>query len=222
MSMQSKGQRKSRRGLSLAGVALLMVGALGGAAGRAHAQGKLFDLHGAILAGGMVGRGSDSAIPDFFHQTQGPGFGAEVGVRLLVVDLSIRLVQMVGSHGRQGTLSSIMLGPMVEIPVKGGGTDASGRARSPKVVVRPGLGIGLGFGTPAPVMPPLSAAQISAKGLLVMGRFAVERMFGPIVGVGAEIDGGYHYLTGGVLNGHDNSSGWQMAGFGTLAFHFGA
>jgi len=90
-------------------------------------------------------------------------------------------------------------------------------------VVRPGLGAGLGFGTPAPVNPPLSADQISAKGLLVMGRFAVERMFGPIIGIGAEIDGGYHYLLGGtaVVNSRDHSSGWQLAGFGTLAFHLG-
>ena len=37
----------------------------------AQARGKLVDLHGAILAGGMTGRGSDAATPDLYHQTEG-------------------------------------------------------------------------------------------------------------------------------------------------------
>ena len=216
--------KSRRRDIRVAIAALVAFCALAATGGSAHARGKLIDLHAAILGGGMLGGGSGKPAPDFFHLTQGPGFGAEVGLRLLVVDLSIRFVQMLGSHGRQGTLSSIMLGPMVEIPVVDGGQDVQGKPRPPLVVLRPGLSVGFGFGTPAPVNPPLSADQISAKGIMVLGRFAVERMFGPVVGVGAEIQGGYHYFLGksGVANGNDHSSGWQLAGFGTLSFHFGA
>ena len=207
----------------LCGPAAVALVAFLGASGIAHARAKLIDLHLAILGGGMTGDGTAKVPPDFFHQTRGPGLGAELGLRLVIIDLSIRFLQMLGSDGRQGTLTSIMLGPMVEIPVKGGGKDAFGNSRPPQVVVRPGLVAGVGFGTPAPVSPPLSADQISGKGLMVLGRFAVERMFGPIFGLGAEVQGGYHYFLGasGLATGNDRSSGWQLAGFGTLAFHFG-
>jgi hypothetical protein len=103
----------------------------------------------------------------------------------------------------------------VEIPVKAG-------SGGPAVVVRPGLAVGFGFGTLGPVDPPLDAAQISAKGLLVNGRFAVERMFGPVLGLGAEVQGGYHYFFGGVINeANTHSEGWQLVGLGTVSAHFG-
>jgi hypothetical protein len=37
------------------------------------------------------------------------------------------------------------------------------------------------------------------------------------------MEGGYHYLLGasGAANGNDYSSGWQLGGFATLAFHLG-
>jgi hypothetical protein len=58
---------------------------------------------------------------------------------------------------------------------------------------------------------------------LITARFAVERMFGPIVGVGGEVQGGYHYFFGAnsPINGKDHSGGWQVGAFGTLAVHFG-
>lgn len=192
-------------------------------AGGTPAQAKLFDLHGAILAGGMTGRGTNSGAPDLFHQTEGGAFAAELGARLLVVDFSIRFQQMVNSGGTGGTLLTALFGPSLEIPVKGGGQDAQGRQRPPEVVLHPSLVAGLVFGTLVPVDPPLTNAQLAGKGFLTMGRFGVERMFGPILGVGAEIEGGYHYLLGasGVANGKDHSAGWQLGAFATVAFHLG-
>lgn len=211
----------TRLPIRLLGLAALAFALLTATAGDASAQGKLIDLHGAILGGGMLGRGS-GGDQDLFKQTQGAGFGVEAGVRLLVLDLSIRFLQMVSLEGYRGTMLTALIGPSVEIPVVHGGKDKQGKDLPPKVVVRPGLAAGFAFGTLVPVKPPLTNDQLAGKGLLVMGRFAVERMFGRVIGVGGEIQGGYHYLFGksGVVNA-EHSSGWQMAGFGTLAFHLG-
>ncbi|MBC8131779.1 MAG: hypothetical protein H7X95_02265 [Deltaproteobacteria bacterium] len=204
----------------LAGLACALLASLSGAA---QARGKLVDLHGAVLAGAMTGRGSDSATPDLYHQTEGGGLGLELGARLLILDFSMRFLQMVNTGGSGGTMLSALLGPSVEIPVLGGGQDAEGKQLPPRLVISPGLAGGVTFGSLVPVDPPLTNDQLAGKGLILMGRFAVERMYGPILGVGAEIQGGYHYLVGasGVANGKDHSSGWQLGAFATLAFHLG-
>jgi len=171
-------------------------------------------VHAAVLAGGLTGGGSAGSA-DFFHQISGPGVGAEVGVRLLIIDLSFRFLQTFDSNGRGGTLSYIpLLGPSIEIPV----------ARH--MVLRPALAAGFGFGTPGPAHAPLSADQISAKGLLVVGKLGVERFFGPVFGLSLHAEGGYHYFIGGsgLINGtsaSDHSSGWQMGLFGSAVIHLG-
>jgi len=203
-------------------VALAVLAAAGGAQAQIGG-GKLLDLHGSVLAGGMMGRGTDSSVPDVFHQSQGAAFGAEIGARLLILDLSIRFLQMLGPNGYGGTMLTALIGPMMEIPVKSGGQDAQGRPRPPKVVVRPGLAAGFAFGTLVPVDPPLTNAQLAGKGFLVVGRFGVERMFGPFLGLGGEIQGGYHYMfdAQAPVNGKDHSGGWQAALVGTASFHLG-
>lgn len=176
-------------------------------------DGRFIDVHAGLLAGGMTGGGS-AGTADFFHQISGPGVGVEVGLRLLIVDLSFRFMQTFDSDGRGGTLSYIpMLGPSIEIPV----------ARH--LVLRPSVAAGFGFGTPGPAHAPLSADQISAKGLLVMGKLGVERFFGPVFGLAVHAEGGYHYFVGGsgLVNGtaSDHSSGWQMGLFGSAVVHLG-
>jgi hypothetical protein len=211
--------RAALRAALMAGAFVIVIAWSGAARARG---GKLIDFHGAFLAGPLVGGGAAGAM-DVFRRTQGGGFGLELGARLLVIDLSVRFLQTIGSGGFQGTLSSILIGPSVEIAVKGGGIDALGKPRPPLVVIRPGLAAGLGFGTAAPVDPPLSNDQLAGKGLMIVGRFAVERMFGPVLAVGGEVQGGYHYFFGasGVVNGNDRSDGWQVGAFGTVAFHLG-
>lgn len=193
----------------------------------ARADGRIVDLHTGLVTGGMTGWGNGGVgSPDFFHQVQGPGLGVELGLRLLVLDLSIRFIQMFGTDGRAGTLSTIMLGPVLEIPLLDGGTDADGRRRLPKLVLRPGLAVGVGLGTPAPVNPPLSADQISGKGFLGVARCGIERFFGPWFGLEGHVEGGYHYFLGGegLINGADmkgHSSGGQIAVFGSAVAHVG-
>lgn len=180
----------------------------------ARADGRFIDVHGGLLAGGLTGGGS-AGNADFFHQISGPGMGAEVGVRLLILDLSFRFLQTFDSGGRGGTISYIpMLGPSIEISV----------ARH--LVLRPALAAGFGFGTPGPAHAPLSADQISAKGLLVLGKLGVERFIGPVFGLSVHAEGGYHYFIGGsgLINGtsaSDHSSGWQMGLFGSAVVHLG-
>jgi len=203
-----------------------LAGALAGTPAVARAEARFVDLHGGLVFGGITGGGNGGpTTPDFFSGTRA-GFGAEIGLRLLVIDLSIRFVQMLGSNGREGTLSTIMLGPMFEIPVLGGEVDTAGHRRPVKLVLRPGATAGLGFGTPAPVNPPLSADQISGKGFLANARFGAEYFVQPWFGLEAHVEGGYHYFIGGegVLNGaavQDHSSGGQFGLFGGAVLHLG-
>jgi len=206
---------------------LLLGAALALAPASAHADGRIVDLHGAVVAGGMTGWGNGATgSPDFFREAQGPGFGAELGVRLLVLDLSVRFLQMVGSNGREGTLSTVMFGPTLEIPIEGGRVDTAGHRRPAKTVLRPSLAAGVGFGTPAPVNPPLSADQISGKGFLTTARFGIERFFGPVFGLEAHAEAGYHYFLGGqgLINGSrvdDHSSGGHVGLFAGAVLHLG-
>ena len=211
-------QRRRRAGAPAAGRGALLALALlvGSLASQraARADGRFVDVHAGVLAGALTGGGS-AGTADFFHQISGPGLGAEVGVRLLILDLSFRFMQTFDSSGRGGTISYIpLLGPSIEIPV----------ARH--MVLRPALAAGFGFGTPGPAHAPLSADQISAKGLLVVGKLGVERFFGPVFGLSLHAEGGYHYFIGGsgLVNGtaaSDHSSGWQMGLFGSAVIHLG-
>lgn len=183
------------------------------------ASAKIVDLRASLLAGGQIGDGAGGTTPDFFRETRGPALGLEIGLRLTVVDLSFRFLQMVGADGRKGTLSTIpMLGLAFEIPIDG--KRGSDRRR---LLLRPGVGVGFGFGTPGPVNPPLSADQISGKGIMALGRVGCEWMFNQFFGVGGELQGGYHYFFGGsgLLNGNDQSSGWQLAAFAAATAHIG-
>ena len=208
----------------------MVVGLLAAAAGSllaerpacAQKRVKLLDLYGSVMVGGMTGGGGGTAKSDFFHDSQGLATGVNLGLRLLILDFSVRYLQTFDTGGGAQTLSTVMLGPSVELPVVGGGMDSEGRPRPVKVVIRPGMAVGLGFGTASPVSPPLNNEQLSAKGLMVLGRFAVERLLGPFFGVGAELQSGYHYMLSGsgTLNG-PNSQGWELAVFTTASAHFG-
>jgi hypothetical protein len=210
--------------LLLAALAFVVVGAELSRPARAQTKTKWVDLHGSVLVGGTTGGGTARGAPDFFDASEGFASGVNLGVRLFVVDFSIRFLQMIDSHGAASTLSTALLGSSLEIPLVGGGQDISGRPRRIEVVLRPGLGAGFALGTPAPVHLPIDNAQLSAKGLLVQGSCGIERLFGPYFGIGATLEGGYHYLFGqsATLNsGSDRSQGWQLAIFTMFTGHFG-
>jgi hypothetical protein len=205
-------------------LAFAVVGAGLSGSARAQTRTKWVDLYGSVLVGGTTGGGTARGAPDFFDRSEGLASGVKLGVRLFVVDFSLRFLQMIDSHGASSTLSTALLGSSLEIPLVGGGQDITGRPRRLEVVLRPGLGAGFALGTPAPVHLPIDNAQLSAKGFLVEGSCGVERLFGPYFGIGATLEGGYHYLFGqsATLNsGSDRSQGWQLAIFTTFTGHFG-
>ena len=172
-------------------------------------------------AGGMAGWGTTPNTPDFFDTTRGGGVGFNLGLKLLIFDFSTNFFQTFDSSGAAGTLVQFLLGTEVDIPL--------GEAKLPdgqsQQVLEPEIAGGFGFGTPGPVNPPLNDSQVSAKGVVVNATVGYEYYFNPFVAVGAKGTFGYHYFLGGdVVNSssvQDHSSGYQVAGLGTITFHLG-
>jgi hypothetical protein len=202
--------------VAVAAAAAGLACALGAAA---PAQARLIDLHAGALAGGMVGWGSRTSTPDFYERVRGPALGVEVGVKLLVLDLSVSFLQVIDSGGRSGTLSQAILGFEIDIPI-GAARTSNGRR---KLLLRPGFGGGVAFGTPGPVHPPLSNDQISDKGFVSQTKLALEYNPHPLVGFGVVGSFGYHYFVGAqaVNDVQDHSSGYQLAALATATFHLG-
>jgi hypothetical protein len=188
-----------------------------GAAGRAEA--RLIDFRAGGLAGGMTGWGSSSTTPDFFNKTGGAAAGFELGAKLLIFDGSVRFAQVFDTGGTVGTLTQFLLGIAIDVPV-GKAATPQGRAID---IFRPSLVGGFGLGTSGPVSPPLTGDQVSDKGVISTLKLGYEHFLNPFLGVGVEGDIGYHYFFGGqvITNVQDHSSGYQIAGFGTLTFHLG-
>jgi hypothetical protein len=249
----------SRRGLRAVGLALAAAAALAIADARV-AEARILDLRLGGDAGGLVGWGSTPNTPDFFQHTRGAGLGFDLGVKLLVFDLSARFTQVFNGSGTAGTLTQFLLGFVIDIPIGSATIDApppapaqppapppqgawgegppqpstgspppppsppppAPRGRTTHVL-RPGIAAGFGFGTPGPVNPPLSNDQISDKGIVTEARLEYEYFLSPFLAVGAKGLFGYHYFLGGtaINTSEGHSSGYQLAGFGTLTFHLG-
>jgi len=182
------------------------------------AEARLIDLRAAAQAGGMFGWGQSSVVPDFFRQTAGPGFGFELGARLLVIDLSMSFLQLADSNGLSGTLIQLLLGTEIDIPV--------GQPKLPNGqsvnVLHTGIVGGVALGTGATVSFPINNEQVADKGLVTRFRFGYEFFLNPFMGVGGQLDLGYHYfLAGQPINGMDHASGFHIIGLGNLTFHLG-
>jgi hypothetical protein len=189
------------------------------------AEARLIDLRAGVIAGGITGWGATSNTPDFFDRRQAPGLGVDVGVKLLIFDVSANFFQLIDSNGRAGTLTQILAGVNIDVPV-GHDKFQTGIDRGHnKNILHPLAEIGFAAGTPEPINPPLNNAQISDKGLVTYVGLGFEHFLTGIIAVGAEADYGYHYFTGGgktmMAANQLYSSGTQLAGFATLTFHLG-
>lgn len=186
-----------------------------------RAEARLIDLYAGGMAGGFGGWGATSNTPDFFDKTHGPALGFDLGMKLLVFDLSASFLQAFTSSGTSGTLIQFLLGLEVDLPI-GPAKLPDGQSQS---VLKPEIAGGFGFGTPGPVSPPLTDSQISAKGIVGNATLGYEYFLNPFIGVGATGTLGYHYFFGGdVVNSSDaqnHSSGYQLIGLGTVTFHLG-
>jgi hypothetical protein len=200
-------------GLGLALGLCLVLGAV------APAQARLIDLYAGPRAGGIVGWGSRSSTPDFFEKVRGAALGAEVGVKVLVLNLSVSFMQLIDGSGRSGTLSQALLGLEIDIPLGPGQRREDRR----KLLLRPGAGAGVAFGTPGPVHPPLSNDQISDKGFVSQTKLALEYNPNVVLGFGVEGAFGYHYFIGAQAANDvsTHSSGYQLTGLFTATLHLG-
>jgi hypothetical protein len=193
--------------------------ALVGAARQAEA--RLIDLYAGATAGGFGGWGSTPNTPDFFDKTHGPAVGFDLGVKLLIFDLSANFLQAFNGSGTSGTLIQFLLGTEVDVPL-GGAKLPDGQSQN---VLEPKIAGGFGFGTPGPVSPPLTDSQISAKGIVANATLGYEYFLNPFIAIGGSGTFGYHYFFGGdVVNSSnvmDHSSGYQLIGLGTVTFHLG-
>jgi len=212
------------RGLGMG--ALLLVGLVA-----RPSQARLIDLHAGVRAGGMTGWGTTANTPDFFDRRKGFGPGFDLGVKLLIFDLSANFLQIIDSHGRAGTLEQVLFGINIDVPV---GNDKfqqgieKGKSRN---IIRPLLNFGLATGTPEPVVLPIDNAQLSDKGIVSYFGCGYEHFLNEFLGVGAQVDYGYHYFVGGgksttaaqmmLAANQTHSSGYQLDAFGTLTFHLG-
>jgi hypothetical protein len=208
-------------------VALAAFVGVGASLAARPAEARLIDLHGGVIGGGLTGWGETSNTPDFFKRRQGPGAGVEVGVKLLVFDVSASFVQLFNSSGTAGTLTQFLAGVNIDVPV---GNDKfqegveRGRSRN---IIRPIANLGFAVGTPEPVHPPLDNAQISAKGFVSYVGLGYEHFLNEFFGVGAQANFGYHYFIDGGLSemtavpNQTHSAGYQLAGFATFTFHLG-
>lgn len=180
------------------------------------AEARVMDLRAGLRTGGMVGWGTKSNTPDFFEKTRGGGAGFEVGFKLLVFDFSANFFQVLDSSGTAGTLTQLLVGTAIDVPV-GRRRISDGGSRQ---ILRPAVVGGFGFGTPGPVDPPLDAAQISDKGLLANFKLEYEFFLNPFMAVGAQGLFGYHRF----IYGSDlamGSSGYHLMGLATFNFHLG-
>jgi hypothetical protein len=208
-------------------VALALTG-FGVASLRARpAEARLIDLHAGAIAGGITGWGTTAGTPDFFQRRKGPGAGVEVGAKLLIFDLSASFLQIFDGSGRAGTLTQVLLGVNIDVPVGNQKfQDGVERGKS-RNILRPIANVGGALGSPEPVHFPVDNAQISSKGIVSYWGLGYEHFLNEFVGVGAVANFGYHYFIGGgksedpsVLN-QTHSAGYQLTGFATLTFHLG-
>ena len=204
----------------MTGRRLLLGAALAAAvAWPAAAEARVIDLRLSVNAGGMFGWGTTSGVQDMYRQAAGPGFGIETGLKLLVFDVSLSVLQIVKSGGLSATLIQGMVGTDIDIPA-GHTKLENGQSAH---IVHTGIEAGFVLGTNAPAMLPVTNDQLADKGFTSRVRVAYEYFLNPFMGVGPQLDFGYHYLLGGsaVNETQDHSSGYHIVGLANFTFHLG-
>jgi hypothetical protein len=192
--------------------------------GARPAEARLIDLRAGVIGGGLTGWGQTPNTPDFFDRRKGPGLGLELGVKLLIFDLSGSFVQIFDSSGRAGTLSQVLIGVNIDVPVGNDKFQEGVERGKSRNIIRPIANIGAAAGTPEPVRPPLDNAQISSKGLVSYWGVGYEHFLNEFIGVGAQAFFGYHYFIDGGMSdsgAQTHSAGYQLTGFATFTFHLG-
>ena len=203
----------TRRG-AIAGAVLLAALAM-----PAAAEARLIDLRLGANAGGMFGWGTTPNTHDMYRHAAGPGIGVEGGLKLLIFDASVGVFQIL-KEGMSATLITGLVGVDVDLP--------AGNTKLPNGesvhVIHTGAAAGVVLGTNDIAMPPVMNDQLAGKGFTSRYRLAYEYFLNPFMGVGGEVQFGYHYLVGAsgtVNNSADHSSGYHIMALGSFIFHLG-
>lgn len=212
-------QYPNRRATAFAAFAVAV--AVAGACSPAHA--RVVDLRAAAFAGGSTGFGTNAGRRDFFELVRGPAAGVELGLSVLLADISFNFVQVMraGGYGRTegpgsgffvGTLTQVLLGFRTEYEV------------AEDWVLQPRLQVGLAAGTRGAIDLPLDSEQISHKGLITQAGLALDHFFSPFLSIGALGQMGYHRFLQGAMVLNDPASwgnGYHFSLFTTFTAHFG-
>jgi hypothetical protein len=185
----------------------------------ALAEARIIDLRLSGNGSVMYGWGTTTGTQDMFRQAAGPGFGAEAGLKLLVFDVSLNVMQIVKSSGLSATLIQGLIGTDIDIPVGHSKLDNGQSAH----MLHTGLVAGFVLGTRATATLPVMNDELADKGFVTRYRFAYEYFLNPFMGIGGEGQFGYHYLLGGqaVNNTSTHSTGYQIAALASFIFHLG-
>jgi hypothetical protein len=183
----------------------------------AVAEARMIDLRLGGQAGGMFGWTTTPNAQDMFRTAAGPGVGFEAGLKLLVFDASVSVLQMF-KDGLGGTFIQGLLGVDVDLPAGNTKLDTGQSVH----VIHTGAVFGFVLGTNAPAMTPVTSDQLADRGFVGRGRLAYEYFLNPFMGVGAEGHFGWHYLLGGSsADISTHSQGYHIAALGSFIFHLG-
>ncbi len=184
----------------------------------AVAEARVMDLRLSGNAGGMFGWGTTPGTQDMFRQASGPGFGFEAGFKLVIFDFSVSLLQIV-KDGLSATLLQGMFGAEVDFPAGGMKLPNGQHAQ----IIHAGFAGGVVLGTNAPANFPVTNDQLADKGVVGRTRVGYEFFLNEFMGIGAQLDFGYHYLLGGqaINMTEDHSAGYHFIGLANFTFHLG-
>jgi hypothetical protein len=183
----------------------------------AVAEARMIDLRLSGQGGGMFGWTTTPNAQDMFRTAAGPGVGVEAGLKLLVFDASVSVLQMF-KDGLGGTFIQGLLGVDVDLPAGNTKLDTGQNVH----IIHTGAVFGFVLGTSAPAMTPVMSDQLADRGFVGRGRLAYEYYLNPFMGVGVEGHFGWHYLVGGAnATISDHSQGYHIAALGSFTFHLG-
>jgi len=90
-------------------------------------------------------------------------------------------------------------------------------------IIHAGFAGGVVLGTNAPANFPVTNDQLADKGVVGRTRVGYEFFLNEFMGIGAQLDFGYHYLLGGqaINMTEDHSAGYHFIGLANFTFHLG-
>lgn len=176
------------------------------------AEAKLLEIYAQVGAGGGTGKGTsgEQKEADFFSNAAGFGYGALVGVEIIVIDVWVSHTQFVSEGSVHGTWTAFMLGGDAGIELNDDG----------KLELELGGGVGFGVGTGQQIEPPLDNSEITDKGLLLTASAGLNYQATKNLAFGVTLPVTWSYMTkngpGIAINDEDNV--YQAVSFVPMAY----